>query len=354
MRAGGADTFEALTSWRGVCALAVALFHFPIVALTRPIGLIAHAYLFVDFFFVLSGFVIASAYEDRLGTPAERRSFAIRRFGRLWPLHVSVLFALVMIALARGQVGADEKHSVFAIFTNLALVHGLGVHHDLTWNGPSWSISVEAALYALFVMVPRRVPVYVGFVLLGLVALSQWAPHGMASTFDFGIFRGFAGFFTGALISRLPRRDLGLAGELATLTAVAAFVSLGWGTIMSPLVFGAAVYVFAGSRGPVTRMLEARSPVALGEWSYSVYMVHGLVGAALFALARPLGLHPAPGHVLTGPPLVSLAILAAYVIAIVGLSALTYNLIERPTRDLFKRLAGKSSHPHRETTLAQA
>ena len=53
------DRFVALDSWRGVCALLVALFHVPIIGVVRQLTLISNGYLFVDFFFVLWGFVIA-------------------------------------------------------------------------------------------------------------------------------------------------------------------------------------------------------------------------------------------------------------------------------------------------------
>jgi peptidoglycan/LPS O-acetylase OafA/YrhL len=155
--------YDPLTSWRGICALAVALFHFPVLGPVKSFPLVSHAYLCVDFFFVLSGFVIATVYEDRLTTNAVRLIFAVRRFGRLWPLHATILFVFVLASAAKHQIGIDERHSVLAIFTNLALLQGLGIHHELTWNGSAWSISVEATLYllcALLSCLPRRRVIY--------------------------------------------------------------------------------------------------------------------------------------------------------------------------------------------------
>ena len=53
--------FEALDSLRGVCAVLVVMFHMPVASHWRTWDFIQHAYLFVDYFFVLSGFVIAHA-----------------------------------------------------------------------------------------------------------------------------------------------------------------------------------------------------------------------------------------------------------------------------------------------------
>ena len=58
--------FEALDSWRGICALMVALLHFEAFSHLKDLPFFNDAYLFVDFFFVLSGFVIAANYRQRL------------------------------------------------------------------------------------------------------------------------------------------------------------------------------------------------------------------------------------------------------------------------------------------------
>ena len=60
------ERFQVLDSWRGICALLVALFHFPTASAISQSAFIGSSYLFVDFFFVLSGFVIALNYGDRL------------------------------------------------------------------------------------------------------------------------------------------------------------------------------------------------------------------------------------------------------------------------------------------------
>lgn len=121
--------------------------------------------LFVDFFFVLSGFVIASAYQSKLSSGDGVIPFALRRFGRLYPLHIATLAALVTFALARTALapGPFNPRDMFdgwmfdfsALFTNVLLVHGLGFESHLTWNFPSWSISTEFYTYLVFAMIWR-------------------------------------------------------------------------------------------------------------------------------------------------------------------------------------------------------
>ena len=70
--------FEALDSLRGVCAILVVMFHMPVASHWRDWGFIQHSYLFVDYFFVLSGFVIAHAYATRLKSGRDAGRFMVR------------------------------------------------------------------------------------------------------------------------------------------------------------------------------------------------------------------------------------------------------------------------------------
>lgn len=339
--------FVALDSWRGICALLVALFHVPIPGLVHRCTLVANGYLFVDFFFVLSGFVIASVYEGRLEDRPSIWRFLLRRFGRLWPLHASVLALLVAVAIARSDVGADGQHSFRSIWTNLAMLHGLGTERQLTWNGPSWSIGVEWMLYILFALLALlggrvRTWVFLACAVGGGLVLSLKAPHGAASTYDFGAYRGLAGFFTGALVSRIPRWRVGLAAELATVIGVVAFVHFAVAIQLAPVVFAVAVYVFAWSNGPLSRMLKWRPLTTLGEWSYSIYMVHAPVLATIWALAPFAGLAIIDNQIRAGVD-VELATYAVYVVILLAASAITYNVIEMPGRGWFNRLANRGN-----------
>ncbi len=135
--------FEALDSLRGVCAILVVMFHMPVASHWRDWGLVQHGYLFVDYFFVLSGFVIAHAYAERLRTSRDAGRFMVRRLGRVWPLHVLMLAAFIGLELARVWFSIDaatpftRDRSVEAIFTNLLLIQAFNIHPSLTWNGPS-------------------------------------------------------------------------------------------------------------------------------------------------------------------------------------------------------------------------
>jgi peptidoglycan/LPS O-acetylase OafA/YrhL len=366
-----ASRFRALEGWRGICALLVAAHHVEAHGWLYWQPLIRNAWLFVDFFFVLSGFVIAHAYGARLAKPHDIRVFVVRRLGRLWPLHAAVLIALVALELAHLIIGqahaltADRSafgagRAPFALVTNLFLLQAFGLHDVETWNGPAWSISVEFYTYLVFAAVcfavprPRlRLGLYAALSVLGVLVLARFSAYGMRETFHWPFFRCLYGFFLGALAYAVWRGGIarwlsGTVAEVAALAAVAAFLTYIPGNrtleyLATPL-FTVAVFVFAADAGVISRALVTRPAAALGRWSYSIYMVHTLALAALFSAVEAVrpglllrapdgGAMFAPGSA-TADDLALLLVLAA----VVAFSALTWHWIERPGQRLFGRL----------------
>ena len=307
--------FEALDSLRGVCAILVVFFHMPVASHWRDWPLIQHSYLFVDYFFVLSGFVIAHAYATRLKTPVDAGRFMVRRLGRIWPLHILMLGAFIGLELVRLWTHFDaippfaRDRSVEAIWTNLFLIQAFNVHDYLTWNGPSWTLSAEFACYIVFagliLAAPKRfrglglVVAVAGAALLVVASLYDTSPPApwMNTTHEAAVPRAFYGFFLGCFLqgiwSRIPRLK-GLAAtvlELATVAAVCLFIAWAQGPRAVPvtLFFVFAVWVFAGEDGAVSRVLNCRPLVTLGHWSFAIYMVHMFVLTVVLTLAKAGG-----------------------------------------------------------------
>ena len=275
-----AKHFNVLDSWRGICALLVALFHFDGYWHLYDANFIRGSWLFVDFFFVLSGFVVTHAYMRRLGNWMDFRNFVIRRFGRLWPLHIATLLFLVLPEIVKFILlkfgGFSSSRPAFsgasdggALIANIFLVQSLGFYDNLTWNTVSWSISTEFYTYivfaaiVLFARVPRAILLWsVAVVLVSVfVSAATFSPPDVAEThFRFAMFRCLYGFFVGHLVYRLWAR--GVASkldkgwgviEVLTCALIFLFVSLAWQSmwaLAAPLVFGIAVLVFAQEQGP--------------------------------------------------------------------------------------------------------
>ena len=157
-----------LTPLRGIAALIVLFFHFdlfwggPFQGTLFPIDVtlfVKKGYLLVDFFFVLSGFIMCHVYGPFFAgsvTGSAFRQFLKARFARIYPLH---LFTLVWaILLFAGVLWTDfpldaREKSVFdlsAIPAHLVLIQAMGIYPGYTWNGPAWTISVEWWMYVLF------------------------------------------------------------------------------------------------------------------------------------------------------------------------------------------------------------
>lgn len=393
--------YHALDSWRGIAACLVATFHFVTSGYLSALPFIRNSYLFVDFFFVLSGFVIAANYRQRIldGFPLGR--FFWLRFARLYPLHLFLLVLFFVPELGRylsgdpvGQPPFTLDRSVPALVANLFLVHSLGLFDRTTWNHPSWSISLEAGTYVLFALAlvlqrflkpPKAVSsTVIAAVLIGCpLVIGEYSTHGMDTTFDYGIFRSVLGFTLGAIMHRLSERrgerpeaeayadsersTRATLLELASVVTVFVYVSFAAKTklsIAAPFVFCFPVIVFAEEAGLLSAFLLRRSFLALGAWSYSIYLVHLFVQQRLLDLGHWLqdslgislfrGLEvnsqviQVPGAERWQGDVATLLMLAT----LVAVSALSYRFIEVPWRIRLRSFAGEGRTQASQAVLA--
>lgn len=164
----------SLTSLRGIAALWVMLFHLDVIFFYRGFGplvlheltgLITKGYLWVDFFFILSGFVISHVYGAAFAGSLYRvsfiKSFLWARFTRIYPLHLFILSLLIPLSIIVPVLlpavvdGSWETFLAWpALLDNLLLVNSMNQHIYLSWNIVSWSIGAEwwAYVCACFVL----------------------------------------------------------------------------------------------------------------------------------------------------------------------------------------------------------
>lgn len=345
-----AHRFRSLDAWRGICALIVAATHFHTNGYIHSSLLVQRAGRFVDFFFVLSGFVIAHAYRHRL-KGGGAWSFLMRRVGRLWPLHLVTLGATVLMAIAGSFLGLTIQGFVYgAIFANVTMTHSWGFLDRLTWNGPSWSISTEMFAYILFALLGWRLRglrldiACVIVLIASLLVMAQYAPDFQA-TYDFGIARCLVGFMAGVLTARLWEltrfRPMGeIFAVCLTFVAVVLLPDRLGGLIVP--VFAWTVLVFASDAGVVSRILKTASPQLLGRVSYSIYMTHYIIGVTIITgLTLFTGLTQQVDGTATvvADWRVADALSLTYLAVVVAVSCLTFSSIERPGRRWFNQRA---------------
>lgn len=267
----------------------VVLYHLHPTSMLTSLPLVRNGWLFVDFFFVLSGFVIAANYASRLTAGFGVARFMGLRLGRVYPLHLFVLGLFVIIQFAADGPRFTGEFSLRDLGLNLLLLQSFGFSDHLSWNGPAWSIAAEVWTYLVFALVARwlgrfLLPV---FALIGLAALTILMTHAatLDITFIRGVLRCLLGFSLGLFVWR-AHEHLRVAAptlvEALTVIAVIAFVSLihGTGTFTAPFAFAVAVFVFAGEGGAISALLRRPTFLWLGTLSYGIYMMQ------IFALAR--------------------------------------------------------------------
>jgi peptidoglycan/LPS O-acetylase OafA/YrhL len=312
--------FDALDSWRGIAACMVALFHHP--AFTDANALIEHSYLFVDLFFVLSGFVIAANYQDRLSNGFSIGRFMWLRLGRLYPLHIAVFAAYIAHRLI-SQKPFSPKESPETILANLTLTQGMNLFDFLTWNYPSWSVGAEFFTYAIFagvvVALGRKAWIAMLAAVLACPVILYVLKGHIVATYDYSLIRCIYGFALGVLTLSVFQRHRvgGTALEVAAVILMGVFVAVNGkeaSSLAAPLVFAVLVYVFASEDGVLSIALKQRPFLLLGTLSYSIYMLHAMIAPRI----------PEPYH-------------WAYLPIVVASAWVSYRLIEAPARGWFRR-----------------
>ncbi|MCG6539333.1 acyltransferase [Pseudomonas sp. KSR10] len=374
--------FVALDSFRGVCAVAVVLFHTQILLSFSELSFFRHADLFVEFFFVLSGFVMFHAYGTREFDPPMLKRFVISRTFRLYPLHLLML--VVFIGLEFGKLWAEHhgfsfndpafsgKTAPSEILPNALLLQSwISNFNSLSFNTPAWSISIEYYLYMLLGLVMLCAPRYCGQILALATLVSFAALYVELDVIKPFIWRGASCFFAGALTYRLYRRlepaisrldDRLFFSVLELLCLLLVYRTLTHEAphqgIIASLLFCLVVLVFAHERGAVSQLLQRRGFARLGELSFSIYLTHAAVifafTSAAVVLSKLTGadytviLHQPDSdqimrYISSGSLLIDDLLTLLELAMVLAVSTLTYHYVELKGIEVGRRLTRNES-----------
>ncbi len=339
----GSGRFVQLDAMRFFFALVVVLVHTIGFRLT-----FIHGGYAVDFFFILSGFVLSHALTSR---PASAGAFAWARFARLYPLHFATL-AWMFLLVGGAKPGAVVEYSSGALALNLGLLQGLGILEVQTWNFPSWSISVEFLVNLLIlypIVMMRGLLAGLAIVLGSIIAiLYTWGPvfdqfnvqKVYGTILSGGMLRGTAGILLGYLLYEAhlliqPRLDVARYHILATCFEILAILTLvfclwidarDWNILPAPLS-ALLILQMATIPGWLSKVLQSWPFSVLGNLSYSMYLIH----APLFLSFIGAGFLPLPETGLTSAWF-------AYFALLLILAAATFRYLERPAQRRLMRL----------------
>lgn len=344
---------------RAVAALGVAVFHTFLFTgythqtaeeLPRPFKVLLVGDFAVPLFIVLSGFVLMLpvARHPGLVLRGGTWTFLKRRARRILPPYYASL-ALFLVLIAAVPLLRDEQGTVWdskvpvtlgGVASHLALVHNVWPDKAFEINGPAWSVATEWQLYFAmpFLLLPlwRRVGMYCT---VGIAVVVGWAIHfaipeiDVAHLWFLGLFAlGMAAAY--ALVNGVVVPRLGAIVAVVVpgyLLCLAAFNSkaheydwateTGLGVVIALLLLWMGQRTMSGQTSSLHAVLESRTLVWVGLWSYSIYLIHSpLLGLGNLILLETTDL-PIGSH---------LALMAAVVLPISLVAAyLFHRLVER-------------------------
>lgn len=327
---------RSLQACRGIAALTVVAYHLSIsFGDARYVGhgiltwLTWRMNLGVDFFFVLSGFIIVMVHGRDVGRPERFTLYLRKRFARVYPAYWVYAGAFVaLVALGFGN-GAGRPHGVPEWVTTFSLIRFVNMFTPIS---PAWTLFHEIAFYAVFsLMILRRrlgIAAFVAWQAICLMLMhypfpserTPFATYFAAYNLDFSIGMG------AYLLSRTQA-----ASNVAWLAAGLLIFSVTYACEASGLAFAAYPFFYALSFGLVLAFIVNREAAgrlprlalleAIGDASYSIYLVHeSAIGLVLKLVSR-----------LTPPHLRDDLVLYVVVFAwTVLLGYLAYVFVEKP------------------------
>lgn len=343
---------------RFLAALSVLIFHYqhfyrvgqkPVgyVQTEQPLyGLLGVIYargsLGVELFWCLSGFIFFWNYRVLIRDHAVGGwRFLIRRFSRLYPLHLATLLLVTALqagyaAQHDGQTFVYGNNDVPHFLLQLGYAGAWPSAQDLSFNGPTWSVSVEVLVYCGFFLVLRHVSarsvVNVGVVLAWAAFAHFGVNHPWLDAFAYFYAGGLAAFvLVGVQHTRAERPTL----LLAALAVPVGVVALLQAPVPDALAYIglATVTVYIAAAAHVPRKLS-RAAQALGNLTYSSYLLHFPVQIAAMTALTAAG-WPVPVE--------RVWFLLTYLGVVFMLSALAFRWLEMPAQDALRRRFQPSS-----------
>ena len=352
-----------LTSLRFFFALLVFFSHLSFLT-TRQVGLLKSLYtsifsegtIGVSFFFILSGFILALNYEDKLRQKSvSHLHFWIARFARIYPLHLVTL--LVALPYVLHSIATPPLDWLIILGAQLSLTQSfvplITIYYSI--NGPAWSICDEAFFYLLFPFLIKwlaqnwKIALSLTILFAALLGGMQVVPEKWQHwAFYISPFARISDFMLGIVLYRIYRKrkdplstTTATMAELASVILMIAAFSI---HSLIPLVYrysvyywlpmSLVVYFFSFQKGLLSSMVSVKPLVWLGEISFAFYLIH------LPVILYTLVLNNAYGFIQNDLLLILLMLSIS-----IGLAFLLHKYIELPANRFIKaRLIDKRSN----------
>ncbi|MDX7998176.1 acyltransferase [Xenorhabdus sp. Reich] len=350
--------FESLDAFRGIWALVVVARHLHIVGAFTEIKFFRNCYMLVEFFFALSGFVLAHSYAYK---ESKFIPYISSRFLRIFPLHIFMLLIFISLEFCRllihqfsgiefDTVPFTGNNSLSEILPNLFLVQSwTSWTHALSFNYPSWSLSIEFYVYILFyltIVICRKINT-APIVWTSIFIVSLWLLVSGNDMLQQAVNRGLSCFFGGAFTYSIFRMFSGIKINTivaSILEAICLILILFFTAyegdakrIICTSLFLITIFVFAYQRGVFSHIFRTKYLRHLGNISCSIYMIHAVIilifTTAMYIIQKTTSMELTPmiggrRYLDTGSLLLNNIIVLIIISIIIAISTITYNKVE--------------------------
>ena len=352
------SNMPGLTALRGIAAILVmahnyTLSFFPDIQKLSTTLFLRKSYLWVDMFFLLSGFVLTHVYQAKFKEKVEYqryKTFTLARIARIYPLHIATLVVLIVLEFICHYLGGESPvRALSKIPENLAMVHALDPY--TYWNEPSWSISAEWLTYIfvpfMILLVSRTTtPSRITVAIICIALLYAIELH----YGDFGIMHAGWSLYARCVLEVIigiilyqfylqHRSNQGWVKQLIIGIVLLIFVTL---CVHLPhtftvILFALLIYLVAHIGSNERYWLNHPILVWLGTISYSIYLVHDPLKQILVAFAIWFG-NPINTETISYNAQVSIVVFC--MIASVIIAHVSYKYLEEPCRKFIRKLHG--------------
>ena len=295
MRASFQGNISELTTLRFPFAILIAIYHYTnYFSDYETTGFVALERLsfVLDFFFILSGFVLAHIYND--SGRFNYRKYILRRFFRIYPLHIVTLFSLILIFMVGSAMGIEashpERYQSDTIWMHLLMVQAWPIDPVISFNVPSWSISAEWFVYLTFpAFLAMRELKRPNLLFAFAIALTVfWYVFTIATTgYSYSDLEGYAlarvviGFILGFALREWLREYRMPFTSFKGASSILAIAMASSGLLGLPAVFSIGVFIFFMCAAFERSMAGTKHPyfdnpfwIKLGDTAFALYLIH--------------------------------------------------------------------------------
>ena len=343
-----------LNSLRGIAALLVVFYHIKhlLVELVPPTinSVLSQSYLAVDFFFVLSGYILTWKYlQEVKSKPFIEFTilFIKKRLIRIYPLHFLLLIAYITIPMALFVTGRliTERYTFEMFVPHIFLIQSWGLFNTVGWNIPSWSISTEFLAYISFPFVCfiiiriSQTAATILLLMFSVIMITMFTYYSASNIGEYisslGWLRCLAGFYVGFFVHLIMSKKQYV--QLIFIVISGLFITYAILNNLNNyfyinLLFAVSLFFIIKYSSFFQIILVNKPLLFLGNISYSLYLVHYFVRDILTMLLLKNG------------ELASGSWLVYYLALTLLISVLTYRLIEVKLKD---KLTSKLIYKHK-------